>query len=61
MRIQVIEGKLAVCRLRTIERLDLKEDFSFLSKTDEERSLVGREEQAPHDRLPAKKGWRPSG
>ncbi|HOK82277.1 MAG: ACT domain-containing protein [Clostridiales bacterium] len=58
MRIQVIEGKFAVCRLRTIERLDLKEDFLFLSKTDEEISLVCREEQVPYDCLACEKGWR---
>lgn len=58
MRIQVIEGKFAVCRLRTAERLNLNEDFLFFTKTDEEFSLVCREESIPYDCLACDKGWK---
>lgn len=58
MRIHVIEGKFAVCRLRTAERINLDEDFIFFSKTDEEFSLVCREEKVPYDCLACERGWR---
>lgn len=58
MRIQVIAGRFAVARLRTTERLNLNEDFLFFSKTDEEFSLVCREDSVPYDCLACDKGWR---
>lgn len=58
MRIQIIDGNFAVCRLRTAERLNLDVDFLFFTKTDEEFSLICREEHVPYDCLACDKGWR---
>ena len=58
MRLKPIPGALTVCKLASLEDVDLNRDFCFLGKTDEEISLVCRTEDAPGNALAREDGWR---
>lgn len=58
MRIKVIEGDFAVCRVEDYSKVDFSEEFCFVGQTDEEKSLVCREKAVPENVIKCEKGWR---
>ena len=58
MKLKKLDFDLTVCKLSSLEGLDLSRDFFFLGKTDEELSLVCRTEDTPADTLARDDGWR---
>lgn len=59
MTIQVIEDRFVVCKIEAIESFDLKNsDFIFFGKTDEEFSLVCREDMVPESCIVKEEGWK---
>lgn len=58
MKIKRIDGRFSVCKIENIEDVDMKSDFFFLSKTDEELSLVCRTECVPANILIQDDGWK---
>ena len=58
MNLQIIPGAFAVCRPDSLSGLPTQDDFWFLSRTDEEISLVCREESVPENCPKAETGWR---
>lgn len=58
MLLQVIPGRFAVCKLTDASQARLSDDFWFLSKTDEEISLVCRSESIPGSCLCVEDDWR---
>ena len=58
MEIEIIEGRFAVCQVQDIAGLNFADDFLFIGKTDEELSVVCKEESLPTDRIACDNGWR---
>jgi len=40
MEIKIIEQEFSVCKVKDFSEVDLSDEYCFLSKTDEELSLV---------------------
>lgn len=58
MKLKALPYALTVCRLADASQIDLKKDFYFLERTDEELSLVCRTEDAPANTDVRDDGWR---
>ena len=58
MTLKVLPYALTVCRLADASEIDLKKDFYFLARTDEELSLVCRTEDTPANTAARDDGWR---
>jgi len=48
----------SICKIRDVSGVDLSREFVFLSKTDEEVSLVCPSDCTPRDALAVEAGWR---
>ena len=58
MKLKTLPYAFTVCRLADASEIDLKNDFYFLARTDEELSLVCRTEDAPANTAVRDDGWR---
>lgn len=58
MKLETLSAELTVCKLADVSRIDLRKDFYFIGKTDEELSLVCRTADTPAETLEREDGWR---
>ena len=58
MELKTIEYPLSVCKVTDVSDIDLKADFYFVGKTDEELSLVCKTEDVPLKTIERDDGWR---
>ena len=58
MTLELLPQKFSVCQIENPGHADLTAPFTFLSRTDEEISLVCESEKAPKDALRREDGWR---
>ena len=58
MELKPLAHSLTICKVAEITGIDLNRDFYFLSKTDEEISLVCNTEDTPREVLARDDGWR---
>lgn len=58
MKIKVIDKAFTICKISEISSLDLKSEFCFIGKTDEEISLVCLTEDVPCQATEREHGWR---
>ncbi len=58
MKLKKLPYTLTVCKLETVEQIDLNPGFYFIGRTDEEISLVCRTECTPARTLEREDGWR---
>ena len=58
MELKRLDAEFSVCKLETIEDIDIDADFLFVGKTDEEISLVCKTEAVPDHTLARDDGWR---
>ena len=58
MKLKKLPYTLTVCKLETVEQIDLNAGFDFIGRTDEEISLVCRTECTPARTLEREDGWR---
>ena len=58
MELKVMPHDLTVCKVRSVENIDLGKDFYFIGKTDEELSLVCKTEDTPADTTDRDDGWK---
>lgn len=58
MELKLLDCELSVCKVTSIDQIDLTSDFYFIGKTDEELSLVCRTEDAPRAALAREDHWR---
>ena len=58
MKLKALPYALTVCKLADASEIDLKMDFYFLARTDEEVSLVCRTEDTPANTAARDDGWR---
>lgn len=49
---------LTICKLKSVNDIDLKSDFYFIGKTDEEISLVCVSASTPQSTVAREDGWR---
>lgn len=57
MNLKIISGEFSICKITNIADAPIEDDFWFLSRTDEELSLVCRTESMPDDCTDADSGW----
>lgn len=58
MELKQLEHDFAVCRLRSTTHVDFANAFTFLSKTDDEISLVCTADTVPDDATEVEKDWK---
>lgn len=58
MILQILPQNLTVCKVGKVRDIDLMQDFFFLSKTDEEISLVCETRYAPSNATHREDGWK---
>ncbi len=57
MEIKRLPGEFAVCKLQSADSVDLGREFTFLSVTDEEISLVCEITNLPGNAAAVERGW----
>lgn len=58
MKLEVLPGRFTVCKVPDLSEVAWKEEFLFLGKTDQEISVVCREEAQPQNAIVAEQGWK---
>ena len=58
MELKRIDYKLTVCKVNDISSVNMKPDFFFIAKTDEELSLVCKTEDTPPNTIERDDGWK---
>ena len=58
MELKIIDYDLTVCKVASVEDIDLNKDFFFVGKTDEEISLVCATEKTPSKTVAREDGWK---
>ena len=58
MTLQVLPQAFTVCQIKDVASVDFTREFVFLSKTDEELSLVCESQFAPANTTAREDGWR---
>ena len=58
MELKVMPYELTVCKVRSVENIDLSKSFYFIGRTDEELSLVCKTEDTPADTTDRDDGWK---
>lgn len=57
LELQIISKEFSVCKIRDIKGVNFDDEFFFLTKTDEELSLVCDSAHVPQDFIECEKGW----
>jgi len=58
MEFKILDKVFAVCKISKIQDVNFSDEYFFLSKTDDEISLVCEEISIPVDYLKCEKGWK---
>ena len=58
LKLKSLPQDLTVCKLATLDQLDLSAGFFFVARTDEEISLVCETARVPENTLAREDGWR---
>lgn len=58
MELQPLNREFSVCKLTSVNGIDLTQTFTFLSVTDDEISLVCDSAQVPRNALRVEAGWK---
>ena len=58
MNIKVIDGLFSVCKVQDYHLVDFNQEYVFISKTDEENSLVCLTTSMPSNVIEKSDGWR---
>ena len=58
MELEILPWEISVCQIASVAEADRTAEFFFLSRTDEEISLVCRTEDVPAGALRREDGWR---
>ena len=58
MELQIIESEFTICKLDSVDGVDFTREFVFLSKTDDEISLVCESTCVPSGIISSESGWR---
>jgi len=58
VKLQRLDCDFSICKVNTLSGVDFSREFCFLSKTDEELSLVCLTQYAPANALERSDGWK---
>lgn len=58
MRLKIVNQNFSVCKVEDLSGIDYLEEFCFISKTDEELSLVCSTASVPKNVIESEDGWR---
>ncbi len=58
MEIKKIDFDFSVCKVEDYSQVDLEQEFCFIGKTDEEKSLVCLTENVPQNTVERDDGWK---
>ncbi len=58
MNIKLLDGDFTICKISNTQNIPLDDDFCFVSKTDEEISLVCVTENVPTNTIERDDGWK---
>ena len=58
LMLRLLDLDLAVCKIRDLQNVDLKEGFFSVTRTEQETSLICESKRIPHDCIRAEKGFR---
>ncbi|NDV94970.1 ACT domain-containing protein [Dysgonomonas sp. 521] len=58
MELKIINKVFSVCKVRSADNIKFDDEFCFVSKTDQEISLVCEESSTPADCIVSEKGWK---
>lgn len=58
MKLKVLDMDFAVCKIKDISQVDFSREFVFVSKTDDEISLVCEPDFAPENTLACEFDWK---
>ena len=58
MKLQRLEHDFSICKVNDLSAFDLHQEFCFLSKTDEESSLVCITRNVPDNAVAREDGWK---
>jgi len=58
MELKKLDQKLTVCKVASVEDIDLRPEILFIGKTDEEISVVCPTESVPSNTVERDDGWR---
>ena len=58
MELKIINESFAVCKVEDLSKVNLKDEFCFIGKTDEELSVVCSSESVPENATDCDKGWK---
>ena len=56
MQLQKLEHEFSVCKIESLEQVDFTREFVFLSKTDDEISLVCESDYIPANAIASETG-----
>ncbi len=57
MELKIIDGEFSICQIKDMSKVNFEDEFVFFSKTDDELSLVCREEYVPADHVIVDSGF----
>ncbi|MGO1454448.1 MAG: ACT domain-containing protein, partial [Alkalibacterium gilvum] len=58
MDLKVIDQAFSVCKVKDLSQVNYSDDFCFISKTDEELSVVCNTEHVPNNTTERDDGWK---
>lgn len=58
MELKIINRKFSICKVKDLSQIDYSDEFCFISKTDEELSLVCSIELVPQNSIECDNGWK---
>ena len=58
MELKALPYNLTICKLKELFDVNIKSDFFFIARTDEELSLVCKTEDAPENIITRDDGWK---
>lgn len=58
MNLKVIDNEFSICKINNINDVNLNDEFVFISKTDEEISLVCTTENIPKECVSVEHNWK---
>ena len=58
MELKKLPYDLTVCKINSIDDIDMNEEFYFIGKTDKELSVVCKSENTPKNTIARDDGWR---
>lgn len=58
MELKVINQEFSICKVEDLTQIDYSDKFCFISKTDEELSLVCKTKSVPQNVIECDNGWK---